>query len=1229
MKKITLFILAILTVFAAQATDLTGVKIYINPGHGGYNGNDRSIWTIPVPETWTNPDGYWESKSNLVKGLALKEMLESAGATVIISRTDNTSGIRDGAQYAGGGDRDLSEIAEEANANNVDHFLSIHSNALNTTTNYLLLLYHGYNSSPTVPASLPMAQSSGPVQIDNPLTVWTSANPILRGDFDFYGDQLGLGVLRPLTVPGFLSEGSFHDYPPETHRLCSNDYCKLEAMRFFKHFNNYFQADMPQTGTIAGFVKSGNESVDILNQPKFTYKSGSDDQWLPLNGATVKLLSSDGATELASATTDDWYNGIFAFYNLAAGNYKLSFTLSDYETKTVDVTVTPGEITYAKTFLKNINIVVPDYPEPDQGDGATALNSYDFVADGASANPSWLSNASIKRVLYRNDKLYVLTTDPKILIIDATTMNSIGEMDMTGIEGGSPVVSDIAFTADGYLLACNKETISIDSSTGDPVDPNAKFKVYMWNDDTAVPGLLFETQKQGNWLSGVVGETFAVSGSYLNLSVYYSAVTTAANKRVRIVGLNYRYENQSVTVKYMGGNTDAIYEGSEWGEKLVFTISPSGSDHLLIDSELLPPTEYQFDWAAADRFPLVKKGTLNQAEIPAAATGGFFFRYAKHTFVVVPVCNSDLSQVGMSMFDVTEGLDNAVKISDKYPSEGLGATPATYMMAGAKVNGYDIEAFVLAKEQGVARFKTESNPVADIYASELSVTPEKTFKFTLNENASSAFINIYKEGESLEAHNLGALQKGVQTVQNPFGSTEFDAWSVTVTARPVAFPAKVSGSDAQMTFYNLRGVAVDNTPQSPYFGRVYASEAGGGAAAGRTTQDGIYVLDAALQDVTSQDATAYTGNVSWSTTSSASPFRVKVSPAGNVYVTDWSDSSTAGVWVMDPANPAGAFNSVFGGTLNSKGVASEGGVDIHGSVSDCHVLGTGDDTKLYTFDEDLVTSGKTADGTYIAGGNLFRYDIGTASAPWAVAPSAVAYDDVDNGNLQKNGNSQIAPDARGGWWISQYRAAGDASTPSLIHVSESGSVDYNSATNITDSYQGGMAVTADGSILASGGNGVVRILAVSYGENNAPSLELLYTINHGGGYTYSLSFDAAGNLYIAVPKSLLVYSLPKAENTYTTHVSLDTHTAVVPVELSDNELSVYPNPVRSELNIRVNRGGLLLKGYTMYDLKGMTVSSDKTDAAQAVIQTGDLAPGVYVLQVVTSEGLFNKRIIKQ
>ena len=36
MKRIALLIVSFLTIFTAQAIDLTGVKIYINPGHGGY-----------------------------------------------------------------------------------------------------------------------------------------------------------------------------------------------------------------------------------------------------------------------------------------------------------------------------------------------------------------------------------------------------------------------------------------------------------------------------------------------------------------------------------------------------------------------------------------------------------------------------------------------------------------------------------------------------------------------------------------------------------------------------------------------------------------------------------------------------------------------------------------------------------------------------------------------------------------------------------------------------------------------------------------------------------------------------------------------------------------------------------------------------------------------------------------------------------------------------------------
>ena len=352
-------------------TGLTGLKIYVNPGHGGHDSDDRSCWTIPVPETWTNPNGYWESNSNLTKGLALRDLLVAAGATVIMSRTTNTTAD----------DRALSAIAEEANANSVDHFLSIHSNAINGQTNYVLELYRGTDGNPTTAGSDDMAASAFNTLLQNPLTVWTSTETRVRGDISFYpSSQNGLGVLRPLTVPGFLSEGSFHDYAPETHRLCNANYCKLEALRFFQHIHHYFGRTLPQTATISGWVKSQNEKVDVLNQKNFYYKAGSDDQWLPLNGAKVVLIDANDH-RIDSLVTDDWYNGIFAFYDLQPGTYTVEASLNGYKTTTQTVTVAAEEIAGVKMRLRNVNIGVSGQPNiyasglsASQGDNTIAIH---------------------------------------------------------------------------------------------------------------------------------------------------------------------------------------------------------------------------------------------------------------------------------------------------------------------------------------------------------------------------------------------------------------------------------------------------------------------------------------------------------------------------------------------------------------------------------------------------------------------------------------------------------------------------------------------------------------------------------------------------------------------------------------------------------------------------------------------------------------------------------------
>lgn len=1224
MKKIYFLLMMFSTCMWLMASDMTGVKIYVNPGHGGWDSNDRNVQTIPFAMGDTL--GFWESKSNLIKGLHLRDLLQASGATVVMSRTLNRT--QD--------DRSLSEIAEEANANNVDAFISIHSNAVgtNTGTNYLLLLYHGPDNAPVIPQSLPMCIAAWPRLMSNRLTVWTHYTTSMnnRGDFSFYGNTTGLGVLRPLTVPGFLSEGSFHDYKPETHRLLNADYCKLEAVNLHRYYCDYFKAVLPTTGIIAGHVKSASH---LINHAQYIYKAGTEDRFMPLNNAQVKLMNQAGDS-LAGYKIDTCFNGIFAFHNLTPGTYKLRFTDQTHLAKDTTVVVQAATTTYARMNLIDPNVVIPkdttpDFPEPNQEAGARPLNYYQFGA-ATPIVPEWLNQSQIRRVLYRNEKLYVLTEEPKILVINAVTTAKISEMKLTGIAGGMLTLSDIAFTADGYLLACNKETVGLPETLG------RFFKVYTWDDDNAEPKLLFQTQSQGNWSSGVIGETMTVSGSRWKCQVYTTAVTAGTSKQIRIVGLAYEEGTPAVGYKYMIHT--ANYTEALWGVKHRFSISPSGKDHFVLDSDRLLPHEFQFDWSKPDRDPLVAKGTFANAEgftLLPVAFGNFFFRNAGQVFMAAPVCKADSTEVGVAMFNISKGLNNAVKISDVLPA-GTGTGKANFMAAAARVNGYDIDLMILAPQQGMARYRTVTpTPRANVFASELNVAFTTGIpigyglQFLLND-AANVVVEVLKDSVVMLTLDGGLMQKGQNMVtfseeQLPNGVY---TWRVKATAAGIDRPMKISNdSHVQLQFFSPRGVAVDNNTGSEFFGRIYASETVPGTVTNRTTKDGIYILNAALEDFTNQGANSYAGGVAWA--GASSPMRVSVGDDSRVYLTDWSDANP-GVWVMDPANPAGNFTPVFGGLSITTGLASRNGVNVHGAISHCWSTGTGEDTKLYTFDKYYV------DAVATNRGNLLQYNIGTLQQPWQSPPSAIVFNDLLNGNLQQNFNSCIAPDGRGGWWISQHRSEDAASIPSLIHVKPDGTVSFNSGRTpllIGNSNTGGMAVRPDGKQIAMGSNNEVKVYDITFDGQGAASLKQIHSIKPAmGTNTAGIAWDRAGNLYVISNSSerLGVWAMPKTDNSFVTPAPASKQIQVFhsglnePKDLS-KQFRVFPNPVRDLL--KVESKAVVINKLELFDLDGRLMLSKNLSDNKVEINTSALSRGTYILRISTHEGVHSQRIMKR
>ena len=76
-------------------------------------------------------------------------------------------------------------------------------------------------------------------------------------------------------------------------------------------------------------------------------------------------------------------------------------------------------------------------------------------------------------------------------------------------------------------------------------------------------------------------------------------------------------------------------------------------------------------------------------------------------------------------------------------------------------------------------------------------------------------------------------------------------------------------------------------------------------------------------------------------------------------------------------------------------------------------------------------------------------------------------------------------------------------------------------------------------------------------------------------------------------------------------------------DMENTRVNVYPNPVENQLNI-VAEG---LQKIAVYNAMGQLVETKVTDGNQFVLQVEGYAPGLYTLQVVTEQGVFNKTVV--
>ena len=206
--------------FPPYTRHLKGFKICLDPGHGGQG---------HVPDYKRGPTGVREAEVNLQVAFHLREMLQAVGATVIMTRVDDS--------YVS-----LSMRSQIANENGADFFISLHHNGIdNPKVNYTSTWYHGDADDSRQSLDLARYIQQG---VSDALQLPTSPAAGL------YSDKLitasGFGVLRLTECPAVLCEASFLSNPEEEARLQEDDYLRKEASGYFLGIARYIEGGFPR-----------------------------------------------------------------------------------------------------------------------------------------------------------------------------------------------------------------------------------------------------------------------------------------------------------------------------------------------------------------------------------------------------------------------------------------------------------------------------------------------------------------------------------------------------------------------------------------------------------------------------------------------------------------------------------------------------------------------------------------------------------------------------------------------------------------------------------------------------------------------------------------------------------------------------------------------------------------------------------------------------------------------
>ena len=732
MKKIfsiiALFIIAAIAIPSEAATKWTNYKIMIDPGHGG---SDPGA---------SGPSAPHEATLVLRCGTALKNrIVNECGGTVKMTRTTDT--------FVSLSSRKASSVSYDPYI-----FCSLHLNAFNTTAKGTETYYYWTSGNSSLLANKVQAQL-----IANFKTV-SGFTPTNRG----VKTANYTVIMGSSNVPAVLTEGLFVDNKTEWNII------KSESNDGFKkwvqgHLYGFYDRLVLLKSDL--YDPSGSSSSSTPD-PTMTVSPTSMDFSCVEGSSSTNAVSVKGSNLTATPTASISGTGFsISSKSLSAtgGSVTVKFSPTASGSYSGTLTITSGSLKKTISLKGTASAAPLTFTEKwNASDQKGTLTKFGWDA------------GKVRNMTYNKGKLYLVYNHSDIKVVNAQTGADLGNLDKTGIEGGTLTLCDVK-ACDGKIVACNLAT------TGE-------FKVYVWDNDNSAPRVLLSTTNwggatrigdyigfYGTWSSGKL--TFGHYASDATRLVSYAITNGTCATTPTVVNAT----TDGSTILNTGGST-RVYPGSDYywvdGKNNHTTrVNSSGKREYYIDSEETWGTAFQtFTWKGTEYGVAMTFNTMegenwsSQTDAQKAKnyTGGRMKLLKKDSEWSKPTDCGD------------------------YPSAGLSSSVQNTNCTGnviAAVNGTSgVEAWVLSTGQGIAYYlhgTASSNTVEEIKPTTPTITASATSASLSAEVGTPTTKSITFTGTKLTG-NINLALSGTDADQFKLSTSSLSSTggSVTITYDP-------------------------------------------------------------------------------------------------------------------------------------------------------------------------------------------------------------------------------------------------------------------------------------------------------------------------------------------------------------------------------------------------------------------------------------------------------------